>query len=85
MATTATAEQIAEARAAVAHARHEADSIRTKLVEAARSDRLDEVDIHVGDLFGALGRVGLYEDILGDMEAGAGDFHDWGAEPDTTD
>lgn len=72
MATTATAQDLAEARKAVEELETTVTDTRTALVRAAL---VDDVDRLAAELTNARRQARIARNILGDMEAGAGDFY----------
>jgi hypothetical protein len=82
MATTATVEEIAEARQEVKELESTVTNTRYMLVYATEDEHVDRLAVELTEAKHHLRRA---KSLLGDMEAGAGDFHDWDAEPDTDD
>jgi hypothetical protein len=82
MATTATTEEIAEARREVAKQEATVTNTRYLLVYATEDEHVDGLAAELTEAKHHLRRA---NSLLRDMESGAGDFHDWDAEPDTDD
>lgn len=72
MATTATTAQIAEARWAVEELETTVTNTRYELLYATEDEHVDRL---AAELTEARGQLRIARNILGDMEAGVGDFY----------
>lgn len=79
MATIATTEEIADRRSLVKEYEDLVVNTRYQLSYAAEDDDIDRL---AAELTRARDDLRRAKNILGDMEAGAGDFHDWDADTD---
>jgi hypothetical protein len=75
--TTATDAEIAEARDEVRKLETIVANTRYELVYAIEDEHVDRL---AAELTEARGHLRIARNVLGDMEAGAGDFHDWDAD-----
>jgi hypothetical protein len=74
MSTLATPEEIAEARQDVERLESEVTNARYQLQHATEDTEIDSLAARLDE---ARRQARMARNILGDMVAGAGDFHDW--------